>query len=174
MPASVPVGADSPAPAQPAVRGTAPALILRADRFAVRDALAIVVDVLRSDQLTEEELGAVELVLAEVLNNVVEHAYRGAEGEEIQLWWTLGRTGLHVRVADRGAEMPGDCPPLFNACDPADHAMNVPEGGFGWFLISGLARNIVYRRERGMNVLTFRIVVGPPLRARKPGTTPFV
>lgn len=145
---------------QPMVRGLAPALILRADLMAVRDALGTVVGDLGEQGLTVEELGSVELVLAEVLNNIVEHAYLGDASGEIQLWWTLGRSGLHVRIADAGRAMPEGKIPLTLERRASDHAALVPEGGFGWFLIVGLAHNIVYRRERGMNVLTFRMVVG--------------
>ncbi|WP_280514091.1 hypothetical protein [Allosediminivita pacifica] len=40
--------------------------------------------------------------------------------------------------------------------DPA----GLPEGGFGWFLIHELARELAYRHDGGMNRLTFRL----PLR----------
>lgn len=142
------------------VRGVPPALVLQADSFAVRDALAIVVETLEKSDLSTEELGSVELVLAEALNNIVEHAYRRREDGEIQLWWTLGRTGLHVRIADTGRQMPDGWVPLMMSRDAADHAALVPEGGFGWFLIAGLAHNVVYRREKNVNTLTFRMVVG--------------
>ena len=142
-----------------AVRGTAPALVLQADPLAVRAALSQVVRWLEEQGLGLEEQGTVELVLAEALNNIVEHAYLG-RGGEIQLWWTLGPGGLHVRLADSGQQMPGGTAPLTLGRCPGDHAALVPEGGFGWFLITGLARNIVYRRERGLNVLTFRLIVG--------------
>jgi len=148
-----------PGPGGQAVRGEAPALVLRAEAMAVRDALARVIDQLRGQGLGVEELGSVELVLAEALNNIVEHAY-GDMGGEIQLWWTLGPRGLQVRIADHGAAMPdGKAPLTFGQC-AVDHAAIVPEGGFGWFLITGLAHNIVYRRESGINILTFRVIVG--------------
>lgn len=143
-----------------AVRGTPPALVLRADTMAVRDALAVLVDQLGSEGMGLEELGAVELVLAETLNNIVEHAYGGHDAGEIQLWWTFGTGSVHFRIADSGAAMPLGKLPLCDSAKAIDHAALVPEGGFGWFLITGLARNIIYRRERGYNVLTFRMVVG--------------
>ncbi|WP_375174142.1 ATP-binding protein [Pseudooceanicola sp.] len=146
-----------------AVRGEPPALVLRADSIAVRQALAQVVAQLADQGLTIEELGSVELVLAEALNNIVEHAYAGEPGGEIQLWWTLSPRGLHVRIADSGREMPDGRMPLNLGKCAADHAAIVPEGGFGWFLIAGLARNIVYRREGGVNILTFRMIVGEPV-----------
>lgn len=156
------------------VRGAPPALVLAADPFSVREALEVVIGQLRDLGLELEELGAVELVLAEVMNNVIEHAYDGQDGGEIQLWWTLGRGGLHVRIADSGRQMPDGKVPLAMDSGAEAHAALVPEGGFGWFLIAGLARNVVYRRERGVNILTFRMVVGgtQPGRAESDGADP--
>ncbi len=95
---------------------------------------------------------AAELVLAEVLNNVVEHAYRDHAGE-IEV--SLEREGgaVSVRVADRGRAMPEDrlpagCPP-----EPA----SLPEGGFGWHLIRTLTRDLSYRRFDGWNIFHFRM-----------------
>lgn len=135
-------------------------LDIPANPHSVRQALHTLIGHLNSLRLEDEELGSVELVVAEALNNIVEHAYRGREGGEIQLWWTLGRTGLHVRIADTGRQMPDGWVPLMMSRDAADHAALVPEGGFGWFLIAGLAHNVVYRREKNVNTLTFRMVVG--------------
>lgn len=137
-----------------------PALVLTADAMSVRAALGKFVAQLEDHGLGLEELGSVELVVAEALNNIVEHAYGPSGSGDIQLWWTLGHRGLHVRIADNGKPMPEGRAPLIHDSCARDYAAQVPEGGFGWFLITGLARNIVYRRERGMNVLTFRIVVG--------------
>jgi serine/threonine-protein kinase RsbW len=33
----------------------------------------------------------------------------------------------------------------------------LPEGGFGWFLIRTLSRDLDYRREGGRNLLSFRL-----------------
>lgn len=37
--------------------------------------------------------------------------------------------------------------------------MDMPEGGFGWFIIKDLAKDIVYRRQNGENLLDLRIAV---------------
>lgn len=93
-----------------------------------------------------------ELVLAEVLNNVTEHAYAEAPGEiEVSLERTA--TGIAVRVADRGEPMPGNRLPEGTAPDPGD----LPEGGFGWHLIRSLARDLTYRRHDGWNLFSFRM-----------------
>lgn len=91
-----------------------------------------------------------ELVLAEVLNNVVEHAYCG-QGGRIDL--SLRRKGgcLSIRVADRGRPYSGGALPA--DVSPRPDA----EGGFGWGLIRALASGIAYRRVGPWNVLVFRV-----------------
>ncbi len=100
--------------------------------------------------------GALELVLAEVLNNVVEHAYAGLTPGTIEVTLTIRQSGIDCRVRDGGRPMPGGAPPC--AQPPAlGETDDLPEGGFGWFLIGMLARDIAYVRARGVNDLRFRV-----------------
>jgi serine/threonine-protein kinase RsbW len=55
--------------------------------------------------------------------------------------------------------MPDGRPPIGSYAGPAVILDDQPEGGFGWFLIRSLARELEYRRTDGENVLTFRIAV---------------
>lgn len=146
--------------------------ILPADRLslsfpgtplAVRSALAEVMSGLAALDLDDVETGSVELVLAEALNNVVEHAYGEGRAGEIGLVLRHCDNGLHVEIRDRGREMPDGHMPLAMRSDREIVAEEAPEGGFGWFIIAHLARGIVYRREAGENVLTFRVAVGLPM-----------
>ncbi|MBC2834913.1 ATP-binding protein [Paragemmobacter straminiformis] len=90
------------------------------------------------------------LVMAEVLNNVAEHAYGGGHGPvSASLWLCHGQ--LCGRVLDKGV-----VPPVFtrgNRYDPA----TLPEGGFGLGLIRVLTERLVQRRRLGCNVLDFRL-----------------
>lgn len=97
-----------------------------------------------------------ELVLAEVLNNIAEHAYCADAPGWIGLALRLQPGGVEVCVCDRGIPMPQNRPPEIALPDPA----GLPEGGFGWFLIHELSQELVYRHEGGLNRLTFRL----PLR----------
>lgn len=94
-----------------------------------------------------------EVALAEVLNNVVEHAYK--ENPEGQIHMTLDfRDGeLRARVMDRGFPIPGGVPPEGRPADLDVATSDLPEGGFGWFLIRALARHLDYRHENGINYL---------------------
>lgn len=104
-------------------------------------------------------LGMAETVLAEVLNNVVEHAYRhGGEGP-IELRMVHCGTRLQFDVRDHGEAMPGDTLPggVLPVSDGPDEPP--PEGGFGWFLIRALARDLSYTRENGQNRLRFHVLL---------------
>jgi serine/threonine-protein kinase RsbW len=108
-----------------------------------------------------------EIVLAEVLNNIVEHAGgpRGGARVAVALW--PAAAGILCRVRDDGRPLPGHDLPAAAPPVPA----SLPEGGFGWVLIRGLTRDLAYRRRRGRNELVFTIPVtaGPaadPVRPR--------
>lgn len=97
-----------------------------------------------------------EIVLAEVLNNIVEHAYAQVGGD-IQLVLSPLSSGLACRLSDHGAEMPGLQLPK-GAFQPLGEIVDLPEGGFGWFLIRSLVQDLRYERVEGENILSFRLV----------------
>ena len=105
--------------------------------------------------LSEECRDHSEIVLAEVLNNIVEHAYRGAAGQ-IQISVACQIGFLDICIKDYGLPMPdlklpaGELHPLYDGQDP-------PEGGFGWHLIRSLTQDLLYQRVQGQNILQFRL-----------------
>jgi serine/threonine-protein kinase RsbW len=128
---------------------------------AVRDLLQMVRDRMTARALTEEECWTLELALAEALNNIVEHAYADARSGVIGVALHSGERGIEVQIVDDGREMPGGAPPFGQAVDPETPIPDLPEGGFGWFLIREVAHDIGYRRIEGRNHLSFRVAVGP-------------
>ena len=144
-----PDGAPPPAP------GTFHA-VFAADQTAVRAALrAALARFVR--QVSAEEAGTLELVLAEVLNNIVEHAFAEGGPGRIELTITRDALGLTCRVADDGAPMPGGMLPAGRLPSNAVAVDDLPEGGFGWFLIRDLTRELSYVRDGGRNLLMFRL-----------------
>lgn len=105
--------------------------------------------------LSEEQRDHSEIVLAEVLNNIVEHAYCGADGK-IQILVARQQEYLDICIKDHGRPMPnltlpaGELRPIFEGQDP-------PEGGFGWFLIRSLTQDLRYDRVQDQNILQFRL-----------------
>jgi serine/threonine-protein kinase RsbW len=103
------------------------------------------------------------IVLGEVLNNVVEHAFVGCPDPG---WIDVEvvRDGRSVRVAlaDDGAPLP---PALLRGADlPAGGELldDLPEGGFGWFIVHSLVDDMTYERDGGRNVLSFSVGPGSP------------
>lgn len=128
--------------------------------LAVRRALDMVFDLLTPLALDVEEKSTVELVLAEALNNIVEHAYPPPDMTgPIQVSIRHCKDGLHVRLRDRGRAMPDD-KRQSGKPDPCEIDLaDLPEGGFGWFLIQDLSRDVEYARIDGQNHLSLRIAV---------------
>lgn len=126
-------------------------LVLRAEPASVRAALLAVTAVPPVAELAPDLRGTVELVLAEVLNNVAEHAYADSAGH-VAVTVALQPGALWCEVVDEGAPMPGGTLPEGRL--PED---DLPEGGFGWHLIRTMTRDLQYRRQRGTNRLNFII-----------------
>lgn len=135
-----------------------------ADPLSVRDALrAAMARFLR--QMTETEAGTLELILAEVLNNIVEHGYENSGEGSITLSIVRDRRGMNCAVSDDGTALPLECLLHSESEGAGGHVRpdpgKLPEGGFGWFLIRDLAEELGYRRENGHNLLAFRLPLEP-------------
>lgn len=118
---------------------------------ATREALMALTEHLRQVGLGPEDQGNIELILAEALNNVAEHAYAGGSGPVVLRVMTQ-KAGLCCEISDCGAGMPaGDAPdPPLPVIAPPD---GLPEGGFGWHIIRCLTSALTYQREDPWNKL---------------------
>ena len=96
----------------------------------------------------------VEIALAEVLNNVVEHGCNAACGA-VALKLSLTKTKIAVTVTDWGQPYPESAIPDGNPPDP--YALE--EGGYGWFLIKSLATDIRYTRIKQTNHLYLKFPI---------------
>ena len=126
----------------------------------VRLAIENAISTLEPLNLPDEEKSSVEIALAEALNNVVEHAYPDGTPGDVKLVLRHGRAGLLIEIRDNGRPMPNGRTPKGNHPTESHPGNDLPEGGFGWFLIRELARDLVYDRENGENFLIFRLAVG--------------
>ncbi|MEM9974362.1 MAG: ATP-binding protein [Pseudomonadota bacterium] len=158
------MGEESCAPVRPtrhdAAKPPSVRVILPSTPLGVRKGLGEINTILRASGYSQEECGTVEIVLAEVLNNVVEHAYSAPGDDLIALQIGPARAGLSFLVEDNGREMPEGGPPIGKLADKHADLLSLPEGGFGWFIIREVAHDVAYRREDGRNRLSFRIAVG--------------
>lgn len=122
---------------------------------ATRAVLADLVAALQEGEIGAEDRATVELILAEALNNVVEHAYADGPGP-VSLSVERRCDNLLCRIVDQGRPMPTDeapDPPLPTINPPGD----LPEGGFGWHIIRCLTTELSYRREAPSNTLSMRV-----------------
>lgn len=130
-------------------------IVIPSDPMAVRLALGALFGRPMASRMSADARDTAQIVLAEVLNNIVEHAYAQAPGE-IEVTIEVSRGDLTCRIMDAGLPFPdASLPkgPLAPFC-PADP---LPEGGFGWHLIRTLSQDLNYHREGERNFLTFRI-----------------
>ena len=129
----------------------------RANPVAVRSALEYARQSWHGAGVDPEICNTGEQVLAEVLNNVVEHAQAGRPDGQIELDTRLRNDGVICAVRDDGAEMPGQELPEGKIHDLAMGRDDLPEGGFGWYMIHTLTEDLRYERQNGWNRLEFRI-----------------
>lgn len=135
--------------------------VLDADQLAVQQAL---IDIRGrfGGKVAEDALARTELVLAEVLNNIVQHgilppsAEKGSPTVTIHLTVTGNAGELACAVADNGVPLPLACLSP-SGVFPAPEVAALRAGGFGWLMIRGLTRSLFYCRECGRNMLCFTI-----------------
>ncbi|ANB32936.1 serine/threonine-protein kinase RsbW [Rhodovulum sulfidophilum] len=139
-----------------------PPVIVEATPLGVRAALLEMRARFGPSMPFDGSLGMAEIVLAEVLNNIVEHAYSGGRSGPIELRLVRAGIWLRVDVRDYGRPMPGESLPDAEKIN-ADMAgaefrpETAPEGGFGWFLIRAFARDLDYSRNGNQNRLRFTV-----------------
>ncbi|MCX7565645.1 ATP-binding protein [Sulfitobacter sp. F26169L] len=127
---------------------------------AVRDGLLQVLGHIRNLNLSSERISAIELVLAEILNNIVEHALtKTHKRSDIEIQGHYSDRGLHLTVLDHGASMPAGRMPAALPPDVDVAVLDMPEGGFGWFMIHTLAQDISYVRADGQNRLSLLLAL---------------
>lgn len=125
----------------------------------VREALAAATSQLRAFGASDEEAFTAELVIAEALNNVVEHALAGMNEPSFELVLETGKDGVSVRISDKGLPMPNEQLPAGVLPEITDKTEDLPEGGFGWFMIRDLAHDLKYERTSEQNQLNFRLAI---------------
>lgn len=116
--------------------------------------LAFVGRVLAQHGLTDGLREDVTLVLGEVLNNIAEHAM--PEHDAKIVLEVIERNGrLYVQTEDAGLALPSRLLGTPSLPDMGTSVDELPEGGFGWFIIHSLVDDMVYERHEGLNRLSF-------------------
>ena len=111
---------------------------------------------LEAHGLPTQKASDVKIALAEAINNVVEHAYAGITPAKVKVHCRLHRNWLDILITDTGNPMPGFRVPDSVPPPLGSSREELPEGGFGWFLIHKLTSEIRYERRHGCNQLSLR------------------
>ena len=132
-------------------------LVFLACPASIRENLAHLMQTRPLSDLSDDSRGSAELVLAEVLNNVAEHAYPEGQGP-VSISLVRAAAGISCLIVDQGAPMPGGALPAGQPPPAQDAALeDMPEGGFGWLLIRSLTQDLAYLRTGGCNRLSFTL-----------------
>ncbi len=102
--------------------------------------------------LDADQTSEICLVVAEALNNVVEHAYRYAEDGDIEIFVSLDGLSLTIEINDFGPEFQLPSAPDSPRVEAQD-LESLPEGGFGWNLILALTDEVSLTRKKSRNYL---------------------
>lgn len=132
-------------------------IVFPAQECAVRRALQSVCAILKSLALNTGTLASAEIVLAEVTNNIVEHAYEEFSSGTISLTCCKSDNYLWFEIVDQGKMLPGGELPPKREHDLSAPVNDLPEGGFGWGLIRDLTNNLSYKRCDSQNILRFTL-----------------
>lgn len=119
-----------------------------------RSGITQVVKRLRGLGIPELRVDEVQIALAEAVNNVVEHAYAGKAPGDVRIRCSLEPERLWINITDAGAPFPEGQLPEGKLVDLDVAPQDLPEGGFGWFLIRELTSDIHYERNAGNNQLS--------------------
>lgn len=111
---------------------------------------------LEAQGLPQHKAGDVKIALAEAINNVVEHAYAGITPAKVQVRCRLHQNWLNIVISDTGNPLPGFRVPDGVPAPLGSSIAELPEGGFGWFLIHELTSDIRYEYSNGCNRLSLR------------------
>ncbi|MFT6168847.1 MAG: serine/threonine-protein kinase RsbW [Celeribacter sp.] len=132
-------------------------LIIPANERSVRRGLQTIKSGMSDLRLSQDDWSTIELVVAEVLNNIVEHAYREHGDGLIETHLDYSKGALYCKVIDTGCQMPNGQLPDGAQKDLNCQIADLPEGGFGWFLIHQLTQDLNYARQENRNTLSFRL-----------------
>ncbi|MEP5762049.1 MAG: ATP-binding protein [Litoreibacter sp.] len=129
----------------------------RATPFSVRGHITQVLDDLSDHLPYPQTRPSLELVMAELLNNIVEHSYAGNPRGYIFLQVTLDADDIFIKTSDTGIPMPDLLLPDPSSPDLDVSRIHLPEGHFGWLMIRELCCDLQYMRTNATNHFSLKL-----------------
>lgn len=102
--------------------------------------------------IDEEKIKEIELSLAEALNNIIKHAYKGDQSNKIEINMVVEDSKFKVVLTDNGLPRINIGKPVLEF-DPND-IDSLPEGGMGLYIIEQLMDENIYFRDGEKNTFT--------------------
>lgn len=112
-----------------------------------------------ADPTETEGMDDVLIVLAEVLNNIVEHAFTGVRDGWIECRISRLNGAISIETWDNGTPLPPGLLSMGSMPDIATDVADLPESGFGWFIVHSLTDDMMYERANGHNRLSFSLQI---------------
>jgi anti-sigma regulatory factor (Ser/Thr protein kinase) len=103
-------------------------------------------------EIADDVAFSMNLALEEIVTNIIDYGYKGAEDYDIIIRFTLEKHRLRIQIKDNA---PGFNPLDVN--DPNDLDKPLDErnvGGLGIHLVKKFTDNFSYRRSNGKNIVT--------------------
>ncbi len=124
-----------------------------AKQIEARLAIVATISQLPNLGISQSQCGDIEIALAEAVNNVVEHACADLPDASGRITCLIKGDFLTIEISDTGRPLPELRLPTGSKADLSVPLADLPEGGFGWFLICQTASNVSYDRINGQNRL---------------------
>lgn len=102
--------------------------------------------------IVAEKIREIELSVAEALNNIIKHSYKGNEENKIDIFMSCEEGKFTIRLTDFGESRKKLDKPVLQF-DPSD-IDSLPEGGMGLFIIEQLMDENFYSVEENKNIFT--------------------
>ena len=104
------------------------------------------------NSIPEDKIKEIELSLAEALNNIIKHSYKGDKNNKIDIKMNCNSEQFSIELTDYGEARKNLSKPVLEF-DPND-IKSLPEGGMGLFIINQLMDDNMYIVEGNKNIFT--------------------
>ena len=102
--------------------------------------------------IAADKIREIELSIAEALNNIIKHSYKGNDENNIDIFMLFEDGKFSVELTDFGESRKNVGKPVLEF-DPAD-IDSLPEGGMGLFIIEQLMDENFYTVDGNKNIFT--------------------
>ena len=104
------------------------------------------------NSIPEDKIKEIELSLAEALNNIIKHSYKGDKDNKIDIEMNCNSEKFSIELTDYGESRKNLSKPVLEF-DPND-INALPEGGMGLYIINQLMDDNIYTVEGNKNIFT--------------------